>query len=293
MAGTERQAIAGAEIELRRGETIFRSGDEGKVMFLLLEGTIEVYVDANGTRIPVARFTAGDFFGEMSLLEDLPRSGTAVASEFSRVAVLDEAAFREKIEEDGTFAWRIMKSLSQRIRNGNRELIQRIGNDLNAVSALLTENATGINSGTAGIAAAAGEIEANERQLAEQIREVQQLSKQVVSTLHFIQQVARQTQILGLNAGIEAARSGEFGRGFLVIAEEIRKLSVLSKENAEKIAVLNEQIGAKINGVAQASEASARKSVEQANATREMVLSTSEVAQLALRLDDIARSLRG
>lgn len=294
MTGPELSQIKGEEIEIifLAGETIFHEGDTGRQMYVLLEGAVEVHVISDGARIPVGKFAKGDFFGEMSLLEGLPRSGTAVASERSRLLALDETAFRELVAGDSSFAWRIMKALSLRIRNHNRELIQRIGSDLQEVSAQLGNNARGIHQSIEEIAVSAGEIEMNEKRLAEQVKDVQHLSGQIVSTLIFLQQVARQTQILGLNAGIEAARSGEFGRGFLIIAEEIRKLSVLSKENAEKIAVLTEQIGTKISSVAEASEDSARKSNEQASATRLMVASTGEVTQLAQRLGQLSESLK-
>jgi CRP-like cAMP-binding protein len=292
MIGTELERVSGERLNLLAGETIFHEGDTGRQMYVLLEGAIEVYVQSDGARIPVAKFSPGDFFGEMSLLEGLPRSGTAVASESSRLIALDEAAFRKLAAEDSSFSWRIMKALSHRIRNHNRELTQRIGNDLQEVSAQLDDNARGIHQGIENIAASAGEIELNEKRLAEQIKDVQQLSGQIVSTLGFLQQVARQTQILGLNAGIEASRSGEFGRGFLIIAEEIRKLSVQSKDNAEKISVLTERIGAKMSSVAEASEDSARRSNEQAAATRQMVVSTQEVTQLAQRLGELSESLK-
>jgi CRP-like cAMP-binding protein len=285
--------ITGEELIFQVGEEIFREGEAGNQMYVLVEGIVEVYVQSGGTRIPVGKFSGGDFFGEMSLLEGLPRSGTAIATERCRLLSLDETAFRELIAGDNVFGWRVMKSLSLRIRNNNRELIQRIGSDLQEVSVQLGDNARGIHQGIEDIAVSAGEIEMNERRLAEQIKDVQHLSEQIVSTLSFLQQVARQTQILGLNAGIEAARSGEFGRGFLIIAEEIRKLSVQSKDNAGKIAELTERIGAKIDSVAAASEDSARRSNEQAAATRQMVVATGDITQLAQRLRDLSESLKG
>lgn len=290
-SGMER--ISGETIDYRTGETIFREGDTGRQMFVLLEGTVEIYVQSNGARIPVAKFVPGDFFGEMSLLEGLPRSGTAVAAEKSRLLTLDEESFQKLASEDSEFTWRVMKSLSQRIRNHNRELIQRIGNDLHDVSAQLDGNASGIHQGIEHIAASAAEIESNEKHLAEEIRDVQELSVQIMSTLGFLQQVARQTQILGLNAGIEASRSGEFGRGFKIIAEEIRKLSDQSKVNAEKISELTERIGDKLASVSQASENSARRCNEQTEATRQMVAATGEVTELAQRLGQLSQSLKG
>ncbi len=57
-----------------------------------------------------------------------------------------------------------------------------------------------------------------------------------------IKRIAQQTNLLGLNASIEAARSGEAGRGFKVVAEEIRKLSITTKESVENIERIVEDI---------------------------------------------------
>lgn len=283
---------AGKVVSKRRGDVLFRTGDAGEHMYVVLEGTVELMLEQDGNRIPVAKFGKGDFFGEMSLLEGLPRSGTAVAAGEVRLALLHEEAFRRLMLEDGGLAWRVMKGLSTRIRGMNRELVQRIGHDLQEVSAALQLNADGITAGIGRIAASAGEIDTNERHLASQIKEVQHISGQIGSMLDFIRNVASQTHILGLNASIEAARGGEHGRGFAVIAEEIRKLSVQSKENAEKIAELTGQIGYKMKAITSASEDSARKSNEQAAATRQMVTAVGEVAGLAERLTGIADSLK-
>ena len=69
------------------------------------------------------------------------------------------------------------------------------------------------------------------------------------AVIGFIQNIANQTNILGLNAAIEAARSGEHGRGFGVVAEEIRKLSKSSKESAELIRNTLQQINQSIANI--------------------------------------------
>lgn len=59
---------------------------------------------------------------------------------------------------------------------------------------------------------------------------------------NIIKKIAQQTNLLGLNASIEAARSGDSGRGFKVVAEEIRKLSNSTKESVENIERIVEDI---------------------------------------------------
>lgn len=61
------------------------------------------------------------------------------------------------------------------------------------------------------------------------------LVKEMDNILNFIRNIAGQTNLLGLNAAIEAARVGEMGRGFGVVAEEIRKLATSSTESIKKI----------------------------------------------------------
>uniref|UniRef100_A0A4Y8Q855 Chemotaxis protein n=2 Tax=Paenibacillus athensensis TaxID=1967502 RepID=A0A4Y8Q855_9BACL len=282
---------AGQTIRKKAGETIVRAGDRGQELYVVLHGQVDIYLEQDGRSIPVAKLGRGDFFGEMSLLEELPRSGTVVAAVDSELVMLHAEAFRRLMQEDSQLAWRVMKGLSTRIRGLNRELAQRIGHDLQEVSGQLQQHAEGIAQSIKHIAASAEEIDRNERRLAGQIKEVQSISRDIGKMLDFIRRVASQTQILGLNAAIEAARSGEQGRGFGIIAEEIRKLSLVSKVNAEQIAGLTGQIGSKMSEVAAASEDSALRSNVQAEATHQMVASVDEVTALAERLTRIADSL--
>lgn len=70
---------------------------------------------------------------------------------------------------------------------------------------------------------------------AEHIRELQIKSQEITSIVNSVTQVSEQTNLLALNAAIEAARAGEAGRGFTVVAEEVRKLAEESKIAAERI----------------------------------------------------------
>ena len=72
----------------------------------------------------------------------------------------------------------------------------------------------------------------------EESKKIEKISSLTASIL----EIAEQTNLLALNASIEAARAGESGRGFAVVAEEIGKLAYNSKDNANAIQALNEQI---------------------------------------------------
>jgi methyl-accepting chemotaxis protein len=86
------------------------------------------------------------------------------------------------------------------------------------------------------------EIVNSVREVADDIRELESVSQEIGSIIDIIDNIADQTNLLALNAAIEAARAGEAGRGFSVVADEIRDLAEESSASAEKIKKLINEV---------------------------------------------------
>jgi len=104
------------------GAVIFEEGDPGSRLYVIQSGQVSI-VKRNGHRqVTLARLGAGEFFGEMALLDRQPRSAAAVVDEPARVLELDEAAFERMVTERGEVALRILRRLSHRLRESNRQV---------------------------------------------------------------------------------------------------------------------------------------------------------------------------
>jgi CRP/FNR family cyclic AMP-dependent transcriptional regulator len=100
------------------GEVIFREGDAGNIMYVLLAG--EVAIQINGNTLYTAH--PGDFFGEMALIESRPRSATAVARTACRLAPVSERRFLFMVEQTPYFSLHVMRVLVERLRKADDQL---------------------------------------------------------------------------------------------------------------------------------------------------------------------------
>ncbi len=94
------------------GEHIFRRGEAAKVMYLIIEGEVDLML--GDTVIETAK--EGTFIGEMALIDDEPRSASARARNDCRVFPIDEARFQLLVKETPFFALQMMKTLARRLR---------------------------------------------------------------------------------------------------------------------------------------------------------------------------------
>ena len=101
-----------------KNEVIFRQGDDAQEMFDIVSGSVGVYINygqENETQLTVLK--AGNFLGEMGLIENYPRSATAVAMEDgTKLQVIDDAEFSAYFKDQPERLLEIMRQISARIR---------------------------------------------------------------------------------------------------------------------------------------------------------------------------------
>lgn len=107
-------------------EVIFLEGDTSSEMYVIRTGRVEISKHVGGHPIRLATLERGSFFGEMSLLEGLPRSATARAKGHTSLLVLRPGSLLLQIRRDPTFAFELLQQLSGRIRELNEKLVFRL-----------------------------------------------------------------------------------------------------------------------------------------------------------------------
>ncbi len=196
------------------------------------------------------------------------------ASMYGEVCLIGNFPLLEDNEVVGTFGIATPKRTSMKLR----DMSVNMHEGMSQIAAAIEE-----------LAASSFEIHESEMNLNNNVQEISKLSNDINAILNFIKQIAEETKMLGLNAAIEAARAGEAGRGFGVVAEEIRKLSDESKETVTKIHALTGQIQNKIEETMKNSKVTLQSSQEQAAATEEVTAQVEELNGLAEELDKIAQ----
>jgi CRP-like cAMP-binding protein len=105
------------------GEVLFREGDPGDTMYVIVSGTVRITKSVKGEDKTLALLGPGEFFGEMAILNAKPRTAAAVVEERARVLVLGARTFEQMVVSNVEIAVRLIKKLARRLDAAN-ELIE-------------------------------------------------------------------------------------------------------------------------------------------------------------------------
>ncbi|WP_414550643.1 methyl-accepting chemotaxis protein [Anabaena sp. CCY 0017] len=139
----------------------------------------------------------------------------------------------------------------------------------------------------------AGILEIRET-VAETTRKVKRLaesSQEISKIVALISSIASRTNLLALNASIEAARAGEAGRGFAIVADEVRQLADKSAKSLKEIEQIVMQIQSETGSVMTAMEEGTQQVIKGTKLAEEAKRSLENIIQVANRIDTLVRSI--
>ena len=164
---------------------------------------------------------------------------------------------------------------------------------LTALAGNLSDAVSSLAGTSEEISAQTEEIAANLRQMTQTAVAAQKRVAEMDQVLGLIKTIAGQTNLLGLNAAIEAARVGEQGRGFGVVAEEIRKLAHMSTDSIKKIDSMVRSIQADSEET-HSHVAHVDEVINQvATAITQVTEAVQHASETAQKLDQMARRMSG
>ncbi len=108
------------------GSIIFEENSIGKEMYIILSGQVKVIKEKDSGETTLATLEEGEFFGEMSLFDNFPRSATVMAIGDVILLEINQKDFLKKISKDPSIAFRMLEIMSQRIRQTDEMLLKKV-----------------------------------------------------------------------------------------------------------------------------------------------------------------------
>ena len=98
---------------------LFRDGEPGNVMYVIQAGRVRIFTEVRGREKLLAILGPGDFFGEMAILNNKPRTASAQVTEDATLLVIDPQTFGAMIVSNTEIAVRLIKKLARRLDSAN------------------------------------------------------------------------------------------------------------------------------------------------------------------------------
>ena len=111
----------GGPMRLSDGELVFRQGDPGDALYVIVSGKVEIFRASDASEIRLAILGPDEYFGEMSLLLDAPRNASARAKGDVELKAMDKASFRD-LSVGHPVVWDLLTAMGQRIDSVDNKL---------------------------------------------------------------------------------------------------------------------------------------------------------------------------
>lgn len=113
--------------DFKAGQTILREGDLGEAAYIIQRGSVQISRESGDGALRLATLRPGETLGEMSMIDDKPRSATAVALEDTELTEIHRDDFYEALQTDPEATIMILKALFERLREANSRILQLEG----------------------------------------------------------------------------------------------------------------------------------------------------------------------
>lgn len=123
------QTIQKFGVTIPEGKSFFKEGDQATRLFYILQGDVSIFIRADGAQKKVATLHKGDILGEMAIVEDKPRSATAIADTTVKALAITKEQLSTLIKQSPEFGIKMIQKLSAKLRETNDQLTALLSTD--------------------------------------------------------------------------------------------------------------------------------------------------------------------